>query len=75
MNMFVFGDLGEWRDAADLPPGGRAYTTMERIENDWIEKDWEQTSDIAYDLLLHVGDVSCKGLYIHTSNATQRNVT
>ena len=51
--MFVFGDLGEWRDAADPAPGGRAYTTMERIENDW------KTSDVAYDLLLHVGDVSC----------------
>lgn len=52
--MFAFGDLGEWKTMLEAEPYDRSYTTMWRIENDLAA----DTAD--YDLLLHVGDISCK---------------
>ncbi|XP_065181065.1 uncharacterized protein LOC135811751 [Sycon ciliatum] len=55
VNFFVFGDLGEWRDAAGPPPGDRAYTTMSRIEEDLKSMP---AAGRNFNLLLHVGDIS-----------------
>lgn len=51
VDMFVYGDLGEWRSAAGPPPADRSYTTMWHINNDL-------NSGRKFDLLLHVGDIS-----------------
>lgn len=52
VNMFVFGDLGEWRTMLNLPPENRSYTTMYNIHEGLTY------SQVDYDLLLHVGDIS-----------------